>query len=252
MTQARKLKRTVRARARKTGESYAAARRQVLAARAKARRLASPPDRPQPAPPPVTAPASAKGAVSDARVLATTGRDLSHWFAVLDAFGALERGHTAAARHLREAHGVSSWYSQGITVAYERARGRRALNQRCAGDFEVSVTKVVPVPLERLTAAFERPRERAAWLGGAAPDLLAAMEAGLRAPRCSGVRVTARDLRLRTTHAGVTVEVRVDRLAEGRSRVAVSTTKLPDAAAVETHRRAWRAAMASLVAHVSV
>ena len=83
------------------------------------------PEVPSPAPPVV-----AKGSVSDATSRAKTGHGLDHWFAVLDAFGAVERGHTAAARHLYETHGVPGWYAQGITVAYERARGVRAVNQR--------------------------------------------------------------------------------------------------------------------------
>ncbi|HEX7779978.1 MAG TPA: hypothetical protein VF424_12085 [Vicinamibacterales bacterium] len=64
---------------------------------------------------------------------AKTGRGLDHWFEVLDRFGAVEKGHTAAARHLYDAHGVDGWYAQGITVAYERARGVRGVNQRRDG-----------------------------------------------------------------------------------------------------------------------
>jgi hypothetical protein len=245
MTRAAKLKQTVRARARKTGESYTAARRQVLAARVKAA-----------APAPASAPdaraaSPAKGAVSDARVRATTGHGLDHWFAVLDAFGAVERGHTAAARHIQRDHGVSAWYSQGITVAYERARGVRTLNQLCSGDFAVSVSKVVGAPPAGVADAFARHERRARWLA-AAPDLLRALDAGLAAPKSKGVRVRdGKDARLRYTSDGVTVEVRLDPKPDGRTTVVVDTTKLRDAAAVERHRAAWRAALTALAAHVS-
>jgi hypothetical protein len=249
MTRAHKLKRAVRARARKTGESYAAARRQVLAARSKTARVTGP--EPDPPSAPAPAPASA-GAVSDARVRAATGHELAHWFALLDAFGALDHGHTAAARHLREAHGVSSWYSQGITVAYERARGRRALNQRVTGEFAVSVSKTLAVPLERVQAALERPAERAAWLAGAEPGLSRALESGLRAPRSRpGARASARGLRLRYGQAGQAVEIRVEPLSDGRSRLSVAISKLAGAADVDRQRRAWRAALLALAAHLA-
>ena len=62
---------------------------------------------------------------------------------MLDRFGGATKGHTALARHLYDEHGVPGWYCQGITVAYERARGARAQNQRCDGAFEVSVSKVM-------------------------------------------------------------------------------------------------------------
>ena len=96
----------------------------------------------------------AKGSVSDATSRAKTGHGLDHWFAVLDAFGAVERGHTAAARHFYDTHGVPGWHAQGITVAYERARGVRAVNQRRGGDYEMSVTKVVAAGSREVVAAF--------------------------------------------------------------------------------------------------
>src|SRR3954470_3986785 len=129
MTRARALKQIIRARAVKTGERYTSARRHVL----NELRL-------QPPAPAVTKPAAdrapvatPRGQVSDATARAKTGLGLDHWFAVLDEFGGVCRGHTALAKHLFADHGVPRWYCQGITVAYERARGARAVNQRRDG-----------------------------------------------------------------------------------------------------------------------
>lgn len=240
MTVARKLKRTVRARARKTGESYTTARRQVLSARDRDARAT------RPAPPLPSSASSAAGMVSAARVLAVTGRPLEHWFDVLERFDALAQGHTAAARHLRDEHGVTAWYAQGITGSFERARGARVVNQKCSGDFEVSISKVVAAPLARLGAAWAG--ERARWLAGASPELLRALEAGLGAPRCRGVRVDERDVRLRYAALGSTVDVRVTPRPDGKCVVVVQVLKLPDAAAVARERAAWRAALAALQA----
>jgi hypothetical protein len=87
MTQAKKLKKAIRARAKKTGERYTAARRHVLAARQ--RKSAGTAPRPR---------TSSGGTLSGARTLDRTGHGLDHWFKVLDAFGAREKGHTAAGR----------------------------------------------------------------------------------------------------------------------------------------------------------
>src|SRR5262245_14608272 len=138
MTTQKKLKQAIRARAKKTGESYTAARSHILEARKK------------------RAPAEPKAPMSDASVVARTGHDLDHWFAVLDGFDAARRGHTASARHLNEDHGVPGWHAQGITVAYERARGLRAVNQRMDGRFEVGVSKVVAAPMERVAQLLGR------------------------------------------------------------------------------------------------
>ena len=49
---------------------------------------------------------------------------------MLDGWEAASRSHTEIARWLREEHGVDGWYSQSITVGYERARGLRAPGER--------------------------------------------------------------------------------------------------------------------------
>ena len=94
MTQQKKLKRAVRARARKTGESYAAARRQVVQAGRKPAVTAAPTRSGAPAPRGGTKSRPRSG---EAGVLKKTGHGYDHWFAVLDAFGAAAKGHTATA-----------------------------------------------------------------------------------------------------------------------------------------------------------
>src|SRR5262245_59119510 len=178
MTQAKKLKRAIRARARKTGESYTAARRHMLQKRA------------EPTPPRAvtSAPSTASTTVAGlnaASVLKKTGHPVDHWFAVLDAFGAASRGHTAAARHLHDDHGVENWYAQSLTVAYERAHGLRAPNQSSAGDFQVSISRVVPASVAEAVDAIRSARRCRRWLSGADPGLARALDVVLagREPR---------------------------------------------------------------------
>lgn len=64
-------------------------------------------------------------AISDDRILDKTGKRSAEWDRILDDWGAVEKGHTAAARYLREEHGVDPWWAQSLTVRYEYARGLR-------------------------------------------------------------------------------------------------------------------------------
>ena len=83
MTRARALKQVIRARAAKTGERYTTARRHIL------RELN------QPKPVETAKKPAAKPTMSEAAFVKRTGHGLAHWFAVLDRFGAVEKGHTA-------------------------------------------------------------------------------------------------------------------------------------------------------------
>jgi hypothetical protein len=244
MTRARALKQIIRARAARTGERYTTARRHVLANAG----------RPEAPPAPKTALAAAsrppvKGSVSDAKALEKTGHGLDHWFAVLDRFGAVDKGHSAAARHLFNDHGVNGWYSQGITVAYERARGVRAVNQRCDGHYEVSVSKVIAAPSTAIVKAFTEARRRATWLGSADPALTQALVKAHSAR--TGKRWVIRPdglARFRYKWGDTTVQFYAAPNAKGKVTLTVQHTRLKDAAAVETSRAQWRALLAALAA----
>lgn len=252
MTQLKKLKKAIRARSRKTGESYMTARRQVLLARQKRRSLTLP-SAPRPAPSPaLRATSLTKGAVGEAAVLKKTGHGFDHWFAALDAFGAAQKGHTATARHLYGDHGVPGWYAQGITVAYERARGLRAVNQACTGDFQVSVSKAVAASVAEVVAAFGNARQRGRWLVGADPGLAGALKAAFAGTKAKGV--TLKDdgnARLRYPWDGTTVEIYITGKPKGGATVVAFNIKLADAAQVERRRGQWRVALEALKAHLA-
>ena len=242
MTLQKKLKKTIRARSEKTGESYTAARRQVLLAREKA---AKTPEPPAPAPIPKPKP-PAKGGISEESVLKKTGHGLDHWFGVLDAFGAATKGHTAAAAHLYDAHGVPGWHAQGITVAYERARGLRDVNQTCTGKFQVSVSKTIPATVAEVAEALKS----AAWLQGADPGLAQALKAAFTGDKPREIKTKGDYAWLRFPWDGRTVEIRITGKPKGVSVVA-DNKDLPDPALVEQRRAQWRAALEALQRHLS-
>ena len=247
MTRARALKSVIRTRIAKTGERYTTARRHVLAARPALRAVAAPAVSAPPVP--VVA---AKGSVSDATARAKTGHGLDHWFAVLDAFGAVHQGHTAAARHLHEAHQVPGWYAQGITVAYERARGVRVVNQRRDGVYEVSATKVVTAGSRVVVTAFSDARQRARWTKGVEPAMAKALATALRAPTSKGFVVQSDgQARYRYRWDDTVVQLYVYPKPAGKAQVVVAHSKLTSAEQLEARRAQWRDALTALAEHVS-
>src|SRR5688500_2390030 len=104
------FKRLVRSRMRQTGEAYTAARAQLL--------------RSQPKPPAPTAPSYERLAgIKDATIQARTGCTWERWVWVLDEAGAREWSHRAIAEHVRQHYKTPMWWTQAVTVGYERIRG---------------------------------------------------------------------------------------------------------------------------------
>jgi hypothetical protein len=256
MTEAKKFKQAIRARSHKTGESYTAARRQLLESRATAppktvSARGARPSPPQPASAGMPKTASNRLAISDAAIVKKTGQGYDHWFAVLDAFEAKAKGHAASANHLYEDHGVPGWYCQMIAVAYERTRGLRAVNQTCGGDFQVSVSKTVRASVSDVVDAFDGAAQRASWLRSADEGLARALSAAFVGPKGKRVKVKdARNARLRYPWNGTSVEIRIAATQSGGASVVADNTKLASASAVAERRALWRVALDSLKAHL--
>jgi hypothetical protein len=156
MPKQKDLKRHVRERMRKTGESYTTARAHVLAKRpTRAASLAT-------GPAPALGDMAEKAGMSDAAVAKKTGRTWAQWVSVLDSFGAQRLAHREIARHLHEVEGLPAWWTQTVTVGYERIRGLREKGQRRGGGFDVNKSKTYPVPLATLWTAAVRCKP---WLG---------------------------------------------------------------------------------------
>lgn len=148
------LKRLVRARMQKTGESYTAARASLLK-----KRLPAGPK----APPLPRVDLAELAGMSDAAVAKATKRTWKEWVAELDRHGAAELKHAEIARLLHDELGVPEWWSQMVTVGYERIRGLREKGQRMDGSFDVSKSKTYAVPIAELWRTFGRCK---LWLGG--------------------------------------------------------------------------------------
>ncbi|MCI0588747.1 MAG: hypothetical protein L0323_18140 [Planctomycetes bacterium] len=152
------LKRLVRARMRKTGESYTAARARLLEKkREKPTAGARAPGAP------AQGDLAALAGMSDATVAKRTGRAWKEWAGELDRAGAAALAHGEIATLVHERYRLDGWWTQMVTVGYERIRGLREKGQRRDGTFEVSKSRTYPVPVAELWKVFLRCRE---WLEG--------------------------------------------------------------------------------------
>jgi hypothetical protein len=227
------LKRLVRRRMQKTGESYTAARAQLL-------KSTSPNGTPRPtrstrAPVVRRASSTAKSlgarndyaklaGMSDAAVKAATGCDWKRWVDALDHVGAHAWPHRQIADYVHEKFEVPGWWTQTVTVGYERIRGLREIGQRRGGSYEATKSRTFPVPVGVLYGAFAEARKRARWLPGIALTVR-------RATPDKSVRITWED--------GTSVEVWLMAKGDGKSSASVQHRKLASKESVARIKAFW-------------
>ena len=154
MPKQKDLKRLVRTRMKKTGESYTAARAVLTRTRTSRTQTRDPAE---------------LAGMSDAAVRAKTGKTWAQWVKTLDAIDAHTLPHRDIAAHLRFTHGLTAWWSQTVTVGYERIRGLRDKGQRRDGAYEVNRTRTLAASPEALHRAFADARMRRKWLDDVSP-----------------------------------------------------------------------------------
>jgi hypothetical protein len=231
------FKSRVRARMTKTGEAYTTARQQLLR-KAESRAAAVAPEVPiapeSPATPEAADPEpTVEFPTSEEAVVGATGRTYPAWFALLDRWGATARRHSEIAAWLAEEHGVAPWWRQSVTVAYERARGMRAVHQMTDG-FSVAVTRTVAADPDAALLAFTDPAIRRSWLG----------DVPLEQRRTTAARVARFDW----PEPPSRLVVQVLPKADGRSTIAIAHERLPDGNAAAHEKAAWRDRLAALKA----
>ena len=210
MTTQQSFKRRVRARMEKTGESYTAARAQLL---------------PEP---------EWEARISAEKVRERTGHTWNEWFKLLDAWGAAEREHRDIAAWLGAEHGVPGWWAQGVTVEYEKARGLRPHGGDRDGTLNVSASKTVAVPVERLYEAFADLELREQWLPGA--------------PLRERTAQAGRGIRYDWGDGSTRVISYFTAKSEAKSTVAISHERLPDRESAERMKTYWGERLAVLKA----
>jgi hypothetical protein len=222
MTVDKDRKRVIRARMQKTGESYTAARAQILSINKKTPSAAG-----AAAVVPVATPAidyAALAGMSDDKVSAKTGRTWQEWTRVLDADGAANMPHGEIAALVSGTHGVGSWWSQTVTVGYERIKGLRERGQRRDGAYEAGKTKTFDAPVKTLFDAWASDTSRRRWLKGVKTTVRTA--------------TSPKTVRLQWPDNTIVV-IGITPKGDTRSVVSVVHTKLPDKAASDAVKKEW-------------
>ena len=218
MTQDKDLKRLVRARMKKTGESYTSARAQITrkpkekTSIAEARSTTSTKDY------------AKLAGMSDAVIKEKTGCAWEKWVKSLDYHGAEKMSHREIAELVREKYKVPSWWTQTVTVGYERIKGLRARGQRRDGTYEATRSRTFNVSIDTLFDAWADARIRNRWLTDAKVK----------------VRSATKPKYLRLDWKGNTI-IAVGFISKGekKSSVAVQHAKLADKETVDRLKKYW-------------
>lgn len=203
MPKQKDFKRVVRARMEKTGESYTAARLQIVKKQ--------------------DVDFAALAGMSDDAVQNATGRAWAEWVRRLDSVGAQSKTHREIVHEVRSL-GTPDWWSQMVTVGYERIRGLRDKGQRRGGGYEAGKSRTFNLPVKRLFAAFKKSLPQNAKLKSATPS--------------KRIRLAWDD--------GTGVEVMFTAKGDTKSVVTVTHQKLPDKAAAEKMKVFWSDRLAAL------
>ena len=221
------LKRLVRSRMTKTGESYTAARAQII--RKSKTKTSAPAARP-------AVDYAKLAGMSDDAVKAKTGSTWERWVRSLDRDGATDLSHGEIAKLVHEKYKIGSWWTQTVAVGYERIKGLRGHGQQRDGSFGASKSRTFNVPIDALFHAWADPDVRARWLDGASVKVRT-----VTAPK---------SMRLDWRNEGGTINgiVAVGFFAKGKdkSSVALEHTTLPDREAVARLKRYWSARLDAL------
>jgi len=209
MTKQESFKDRIRTRMEKTGERYNAARRELLeqsvSKKSSNRNWVAEPEH------------------TEETIRTNTGRGWEEWTQVLDAWSADTKGHTAIAAHLREDYEVDGWWSQAVTLGYERIKGLRLKYQGLDGTFTANKSKTTRANATILRKMLVSEKDR--------KDLFPGFETELRS------RADANTLRI-GIGKGVAL-IYIEPLADGRAKVAIAHEKLESTEDVELWKKYW-------------
>ena len=216
MTQNKDLKRVVRARMKKTGESYTSARAHIAKT-----------------PRPVDY--AKLAGMSNAVIKEKTGCTWEKWVKSLDYHGAEKMTHREIAAVVSEKYKVGDWWTQTVTVGYERIKGLRVRGQRRDGTYEAGKSRTFNVPVQELFDLWSDGRKRKRWL-----------DADVK------IRTSTPPKTMRITWTdGTIIAIGFTPKGPGKSSVAVQHTKLPDRATAESLKAYWSERLDALGAVIS-
>ena len=170
-----------------------------------------------------------RGRVSDEAVKKATGKTWDEWFSILNKKGGKGMEHSDIAGFLSRSHIKNGWWAQMVTVEYERMTGKRALNQRIAGSYNVTAHRTLEMPLSSLYLAWQR----------------IARSAGLRRKKLEATTVRPqKSIRYKSGEERIVVAFAP--AGRGQSRIGIDHERLSTKEDVEKERVYWKKVLESL------
>jgi len=192
--------------------------------------------------------------IKSSAVRAATGMGWEAWLERLDAAGAEQWDHKQIVAWLEREHPeISGWWRQGVTVGYEKARGKRVLGETADTGFQVGVRKTLPLERDAAWRLVVEHPER--WLGEGAVSFEKGaryeLGGGYGGRVCGEIRVVKPGDRLRMTwhpdafEAPATLQITLSSVKTGTT-VGVHVEKLAGEEAREAVRAHFRAVLEEL------
>ena len=170
-----------------------------------------------------------------ARIENATAVPLAAWVQRIDEAGGRDLDHAAIARMLPQRWGISEWWAQGVTVAYEQVIGRRVVGQSCEGDFAASASRTVPGGMDSVRSRWD------AFMSAERRE-----ELGLEQP---GLTDTARWRYWRAAvQDGTRVSVNITAKDAGRSTLGLEHKGIETAEGREVWKAAWKRTLTDFTA----
>lgn len=169
-----------------------------------------------------------KPSISDAAVLARTGKTWREWYRVLDAAGAKTMTHREIVACLAGEHDVGPWWRQMVAVTYEQVRRGRPKHEKPDG-YEISVSRTIGSSAEKLFEAWTDARIRSRWLKPA--------------PLTIKSTHPAKSFRALWAKGASRLEVRFAPGARGKTQVTAQHRKLANAREASRMKKFWGEAL---------
>ncbi len=190
--------------------------------------------------------------VDDATCKADTGKTLSEWFTVLDAFEGLKKGRRESIWHIMEVSKLKDvWWPTTIYVEYERHHGIVKKDGLGEG-YTICVTKTISAPVDKTFAIWTNPQKFSEFFGDNGKQDLQEGGSIACAGGCKGTFTRIRpdkDLRFTWEHPGSVAPMTVDvqfQDVKGKTLMNAMTSRIQTRDEADGLRNSWAEALSRL------
>jgi hypothetical protein len=162
--------------------------------------------------------------MSDDVIKEKTGCTWELWVKALDYSRAYELSHREIAKLVKEKWDTPSWWTQMVTVGYERIKGLRERGQQRSGTYTMTRSRTFDVDVATLYDAWADGRRRKRWLG----------ETGVRIRTAT----EPKSMRLQMPD-GAIVAIGFTAKGKDKSAVALEQARLPDRESADRLKQLW-------------